>query len=270
MIILYANDESQAKHATQKAFQRINDLEQIMSDYLPESEVSLLSKHSGDAHKTKVSKDLFKVLKKSKKWSKKTNGSFDITIGPLSKLWRRAFRQKEMPDSSAILASKKLVNYKWIKVFHFSKNVKLKKQNMRIDLGGIAKGYAVDEAMKVLKKQGIKSALIEGGGDILVSEAPPEKEGWEIFTPGYKKHYVLKNKAIATSGAQYKYIQWKGEKYSHIINPISGYGMTHRRTITVITKTCADADALASSCSVMDHAEIAKFKKNKKWRIFIE
>ncbi len=266
-IILYSTNQQRADFAAQKAFNRIKQLNEIMSDYMPESEVSLLTRKKESLQKIKVSRDLYRVLKQSKKWAKRSNGHFDITIGPLSKLWRKAFRQQEFPDTLLIQQALLKVNYKNLIISPFSKKIKLKKQGMRIDLGGIAKGYAVDEAMKILKQEGIKIALVEGGGDILVSNPPPKTEGWKIRLPNSNESLILKNKAIATSGSTFQYLEYNGKLYSHIINPKTGYGASNQTSLTVIAKNCTDADALASTCILLSREEIQKLKKKKHWKV---
>ncbi len=265
-IILYANEQSIADSAAAKAFLRVSDLNQIMSDYLPESEVSQLSDISGTRQSIKVSKDLKQVLKLSKKWAIKTGGQFDITIGPLSKIWRKAFRQQLFPDSIQIQTALSKVGYKSIKRHFLSRKYYLKKKGMRIDLGGIAKGYAVDAAMQVLKDFGIKSALVEGGGDILVSAPPPNQTGWNIQYGASNRYLTLSNKAIASSGDLFQFLEWKGQRYSHIINPQTGYGIQNQQSVSVIANSCVQADILASVSLLLPKKKLKKWLKNKRWQ----
>lgn len=272
-IILFAETQFQADNSANKAFQRVAQLNRIMSDYLPESELSQLSASSGTGKKIKVSKDLYRILRRSKKWSKWSDGHFDVTIGPLSKLWRKAFRQQEFPDSSAILKARSKVNYKWIKLFPLSRKVKLIRSGMRLDLGGIAKGYAIDEAMKILKQEGIKYALVDGGGDLLFTDPYPldssdritsADPAWKIQTPD---GITLQSSraAIASSGDTYRYLEHKGIRYAHIINPKTGYGMSDVSTITVQAPDCTTADALASILSIVEPGQMKRWKR--KWKL---
>lgn len=268
-VILYAKSKPIADTVSFKTFQRIAAVNQTMSDYLPNSEVSLFSNTAGSKKKRKVSKDLFHILKQSIKWSRKTKGNFDITVGPLTKLWRKAFRQQAFPDSIQIVQCKSLVNYKNLKTSCWSQKARLTKRGMRVDLGGIGKGYAIDEAMKIIKELGIKSALVEGGGDILVSNPPPNEKNWKIQSPFSDDLIFLKNQAIATSGDSYQYLEWKGKRFSHIINPKTGFGIENQKSISVIADNCTNADALASACSILNQKEIDKLDKSKKWKIII-
>jgi thiamine biosynthesis lipoprotein len=135
-------------------------------------------------------------------------------------------------------------------------HVELLEAGTQLDFGGVAKGYAVDEAMKVLKKFGISAAMIDGGGDIAVSEAPPGEPGWSIERSVYKvgelttQMLYLTNIAIATSGDTYRYLDWEGKRYSHIIDPRTGMGVTTRQIVTVLAPTCMEADAWATAMSV--------------------
>ena len=175
----------------------------------------------------------------------------------MTKLWRKAFRLKEFPTDSDISRAAGTVGYEGIVMKAKNKTVKLDKEGMRLDFGGIAKGYAVDEAMAWLKVSGINMFLVDGGGDILVGIAPPGKQGWEIEVPDkfmngeltFKKAFY-KNTAIATSGDTYRYLEHEGKRYSHIIDPRTGYGLTNRRVVTVTAPTCMTADAWATAASV--------------------
>lgn len=264
-IIFYTDDQNFADSIAGLAFTRVAELNQIMSDYLPNSEVNHLCSNYKKSKAQSISKDLFYVLKKAKKWSKKTDGHFDVTIGPLTKIWRKAFRQQEFPDSILITNALKRVDYNQLKISWFSQKIKLKKQDIRIDLGGIAKGYAVDEVMKLLKNNGIKSALVDGGGDILVSAPPPDKHGWKIQLITKKGFLILSNQAIATSGATHKYLEWKNNRYSHIINPKTGYGVIDQKPVTVLAKSCLEADLLSSTLSIISEKKIKGSKKY--WKV---
>jgi len=283
-LVLYANTQETADKAAAAAFQRIDELNAIFSDYDASSEVSRLSISAGNGEKVVVSKELWEVLDMAQAIAKKSKGAFDVTIGPLSKLWRRAIRQQAYPDLMKLENAKKKVCYKHLKLYPKEHSVLLKKEGMRLDLGGIAKGYTVDEVCKVLHQHGITTALVNGGGDIYGHGKPPDAAGWKVkmisrntrtanldyFDKESKewsnrqeqeKVVYLNNQAIASSGKTYKYLEWKEEKYSHIINPKSGVGMTHNDIINVQAPSCAMADALASALSVLTPKRGKKFLK---------
>lgn len=255
-ILLYAADADAARAAAREAFDKIAFLETIMSDYREDSEISRLTDRSVDSKiKMPVSEELWRVLSFAREVSKRSEGAFDITAGPLTKIWRRAFRQKELPGPQEIEAALEVSGYKNLEIYK-NKTVRLKKTGMRLDLGGIAKGFAVDEAMKILQQHGFTIALVDGGGDMLAGDAPPGTMGWLIEKPisaeedTSTEKIILKNAAMATSGATYQFLEQDGKRYSHIIDPRSGMGVTSRQLITVTAPTCMEADAWATAMSV--------------------
>ncbi len=255
-ILFYAADSAKAGIASRQAFDKIASLEKIMSDYQEDSEVSRLAQKAGDTKtSTPVSDDLWKVLTYAQDVAKRSEGAFDVTAGALTKLWRRAIRQKEFPASEDLDAARKTVGFKDLELSK-KQTVKLKKAGMQLDLGGLAKGYAVDEAMAVLRSHGITIALVDGGGDILAGDAPPGAMGWLIEKPTLGKDGLtnvktpIKNAAIATSGATYKFLEHDGKVYSHILDPRTGLGVTTRQLVIVVAPTCLEADAWATAMSV--------------------
>ncbi|MDA0196876.1 MAG: FAD:protein FMN transferase [Bacteroidetes bacterium] len=265
-IILYSEDSERAENASNEAFQRIDELNAIFSDYEEESEISQLSDLAGTGKKQRVSPDMWEILVLANEISKRSKGAFDITIGPLSKLWRRAIRQMEFPGMDKIEEARSKVNYRWLKLYKNTRAVLLKKEGMRLDAGGIAKGYAVDEAFKVLKSNGIDRALIDGGGDIYVGSPPPRRKGWNLafLTQGSEnidQTVQLTNQAIASSGDTYQFIEWEEKRYSHIIDPLTGLGVTDQKVINIIAPSCTLADALASAVSVMTEERSKKLIK---------
>lgn len=259
-IIFYADSVDKAKDAAKAAFARIDELNLIFSDYQENSEVSRLSQMAGNSAKVPISSELWEVLKYSKQLSRKSRGAFDVSIGPLSKLWRRAFRQMEFPKLDRIQEAQSLVNYRDIKLYRKGPRAKLRREGMRIDLGGIAKGYTVDAVYRVLAARGLNRALVDGGGDIYAGDPPPGTSGWEvqILAAGEgeePKKIVLTRRAIASSGSTYKYLEWNGEKYSHIIDPRTGLGITETEIINVAAGSCMQADAFASTLSILNKLE---------------
>lgn len=253
-LVLYASDRETADTAAAAAFRRIDTLNLIFSDYQEESEVSKLSETAGSGQKIAVSSELWEVLQFSKKLSKKSKGAFDVTIGPLSKLWRRAFRQQEFPEITKILEAKELVDYRQIKLYPKGHRVRLGKAGMHLDFGGIAKGFTVDAVYQILQANGIAQALVDGGGDIYAGAPPPGASAWEIelFSEAQDRQQIhLTNRAIASSGSTYKYLEWQGQRYSHIVDPRTGLGVTGNDIINVSAPNCMQADAFASALSVL-------------------
>jgi FAD:protein FMN transferase len=248
-MVLYAADETTANRAAQAAYARIEELNRVLSDYDADSELCRLSATSPSPQPVPVSDDLFRVLSSAQSLSEKSDGAFDITVGPLSKLWRQARRTKEMPSAEAIAAAREATGYQSLRLEAAKHTAQLLKPNMRLDCGGIGMGYGVDEAFKVLKRSGITSALIDASGDIAVSDAPPGKPGWRIgIEPpsgeGPVSRYVqLSNYAITTSGDAFQFVEINGQRYSHIIDPRTGLGVTGHSSVTVIAPDCITADS---------------------------
>jgi thiamine biosynthesis lipoprotein len=257
-LILYAPSQQAANAAADAAFARIKELNGVMSDYDPTSELSRLSDSAGQNRAVRVSRDLWLVLKRAQDLSARTEGAFDITVGPYVKLWRRARRAKEFPSAERLEEARQAVGYQFLKLDDEHQTATLLRPKMRLDLGGIAMGYAVDEAMAVLKKHGITRALIDGSGDILVSDAPPGAKGWKIgIAPldakdGPPSKYVwLVNASISTSGDAWQYVELDGKRYSHIVDPHTGLGLTVSSSVTIIAPDCLTADSVATAVSVL-------------------
>jgi thiamine biosynthesis lipoprotein len=198
------------------------------------------------------------VLCKSVEVSERSDGAFDISVGPLVKLWRRARRQKEFPDPLLLQEARALVGWRNIRLHCENGSVELLKPGMKLDLGGIAVGDAADEAIRVLKQHGITRALIDGSGDIVVSDPPPHATGWRIGIASLREpeaeptHFAtLSNCSISTSGDAYQFVELGGQRYSHIVDPKTGLGLTERCSVTVIAPDGITADALATAVSVL-------------------
>ena len=257
-IIMYATDDATAAAAADAAFDRIRQLNSILSDYEEESELRRLCSHSSEGHSVPVSDDLWRVLQHALELSAKTDGAFDVSIGPVVRLWRRARRLKELPSAEALKIALARVDYRAIRLHPDGHAVELLKPNMMLlDLGGIAKGYALEEAYKVVKARGINRVLIRAGGDIVLGDAPPEKPGWRIgigqIDPEKPPRFYLwlSQAEIATSGDRFQFVEIGGKRYSHIIDPKTGLGLTDRCQVTVVVPQGTLADGLASSICIM-------------------
>ncbi len=246
-ITIYHDSKEIVNKAFANAFTRIGELDAILSDYKQDSELSLLSNTA--YHKpVSIGNDLKFLIGESKKLFDLSNGIFSIACGPLSKYWRRAIRRQELPKQKKI--SDLLITSNANDIIFSSKEstVSLMSDNMRLDLGGIAKGYAVDEAFKEIQKLGIETAIIDGGGDVYAGKSP-NNVGWSISVMNgvvQLKDY----QAIATSGSTFKYLQVGDKKYSHIVDPRTGWGIINPNEVSVIANKCYLADALATIFSI--------------------
>ena len=265
-IVLYAPDSVRARRAADAAFARIDTLNQYLSDYLSESELSRLSATAGSDRDVPVGDDLWTVLQNAQRLAAQTDGAFDVTVGPLTRLWRWAMRRGRLPPDDELAQARAAVGYRHLVLDSVARTARLVRPGMRLDLGGIAKGYAVDEALAVLQVHGLPHALIDGGGDIRLGEPPPGKRGWRVelstvHADGERttEARMLARRAIATSGATYRYVEVDGIRYSHILDPRTGMGLTDERLVTVIAPTGMQADALASVLSVLRPDEALVF-----------
>ena len=262
-IVLYAADKDAAKKAADAAFARVAELEDVMSDYKPTSELMRLCKQFATevGEPVKVSDDLFAVLAKAQELSERSDGTFDVTVGPLVQLWRHARRTQELPDPKEFAAARQKVGYQKVKLDAAKKAVQLTTPGMQLDLGGIAKGYAADEALKVLREKfGIKSALVAAAGDIACGDPPPGKEAWIVDIAPIAKSQKprtlhLANAAVSTSGDLEQFVVIGGVRYSHVLDPRTGLGLTGRRSVTVIAKNGITADSMTKAVSVLDQGK---------------
>lgn len=258
-LVFYTENEEKANSTAKTVFESFKNLNGIMSDYDSDSELSRISQISSETHDRdntaswiRVGDDLFAVLKASKHYGEISDGAFDITISPLVRLWRRSRRQHELPKKRYLEQYKELVGVHLWEIDDKKQSVRLLKRGMRFDLGGIAKGYAIDRAFEICEKQGISTVLIDAGGDIRVGTAPPKKWKIEIeIAPSEKKFLAMENLAMATSGDAFQYIEIDGVRYSHLIDPKTGLGLTRSSTVSVIAPTAMQADALASAVTVL-------------------
>jgi len=244
--------------------QLVDSLNMVFSDYDPYSE---LNRAAAQAHQQPValSSPLTAVIQQSLAIARQTGGAFDISIGPLSRLWRRAFRRQVFPEKEAIRAARRKVNYRWIQLE--GNILRLKRPGMRLDLGGIAKGKTVDYIASLLENQGITHYLIDGGGDIRVLGHPPNQSAWRIELPGGVVR-EMNSGAIATSGDQYRYLEYQGQRYSHLIDPRTGYGVQGQNTVTVVASTAAAADAWASVCSIIPVSQARRMLQKTNHHLF--
>jgi len=197
------------------------------------------------------------VLTRAQLLSQRSGGAFDVTVGPVVRLWRRARRRREMPSAERLQAARVLVGYALVRLDPDRRAVELAKSGMRLDLGGIAKGYAADEALAMLRERGVGRALIDAGGDIRLGDPPPNRRGWLIGVAPLERdarpsrYLWLSRVAIATSGDTWQYVEIDGRRYSHLVDPRTGLGLTDHSSVTVIAPDCITADSLASAASVL-------------------
>jgi FAD:protein FMN transferase len=275
-IAVYACDSGVANKAVRAAFDRIRDLNSKLSDYDSKSEVRKLCEKTAGIWQP-VSQDLHRVLFNARRLSEETDGAFDVTIGHYTKLWRRARRQKSLPEETEIAKPTRQTGFRLLEVDPKKTRIRLKVNGMRIDLGGIAKGYAVDEALKTLALAGIDRALVDGSGDIAVGNPPPGRASWRVEIAALRDSpdadpvsIEISNCAVATSGDAFQSVKIAGKSYSHIIDPRTGWPLTTTSSVTVVAPTGMDADSLASAVSVLrGDAGVRIAEKRKQTEAFV-
>ena len=240
-ITLYADSPEQARQAFAAAFRRIRELDRILSDY---DSASALSNACASGAKPN---ELLAVVRFAQALAAETEGAFDITAGPLTALWRTARREKRVPDPAEIAAARALTGFRKLNVE--GEQILCGAQGMRLDAGGIAKGYAGDEALKVLSRAGIRSALVAMSGDIVAGDAPPGKTGWRVGVGAHT--LMLSNAAVSTSGDEFQSLRIGGERYSHVIDPRTGEALRNSPTVSVVAQTGIEADAISTAANVM-------------------
>jgi len=256
-ITLYTTDEPSATNAFRAAFDRITQLDRILSDYKPDSELNQLTSKAV-VHAVRVSKDLCTVLAASQELAEATSGAFDITQGPVIRLWRAARVERRVPDATALQEAASRSGFRKLHVDARAQTVMLDQPYMALDVGAIGKGYAASEALAVLSERGIRSALVAISGDLAFSGAPPGRSGWRIdihddepALAGVPRELELTNAAVSTSGPSEQHLDVGGQRYSHVIDPVLRMGLVDDITVTVIAPSGLEADGLDTAVSLV-------------------
>lgn len=257
-VVLYAGDEAAATRGAEAVFACFRRLNGIFSDYDPQSELRRLSA-TAEGTPMRVCDDLWDLLLLGDAISRQSDGAFDLSIGPLVQVWRRARRQHELPPKSKIDEARKLVDYRQIQLNREDRSVRLGLPGMRLDAGGLAKGYAVGKSLEILAKMGLRSVMIHAGGDLGLGDPPPGKPGWrvgigqlELNSPPLE-YLCLSRCAVATSGDLWQYVTIDGRRYSHIVDPRTGVGLTDHSSVTIVTDDSAVGDGLGKAVAVLGY-----------------
>ena len=246
-----------ADSAARVAFARIAALENLLSDWRPNSEVSQLAHHPDSA--VAVSGALFDVTARALAMSRASNGAFDPTVGPLVAVWRVARSSGRAPSDSAEQAARAVTGWHRLRLDPTARTITLPR-GMQLDLGGIAKGWILGEAAATLRDLDVQAFLIEAGGDLLLGAAPPQRDGWtvSVTTPRGDTTLTLHDVAVSTSGPSQQFVVIDGVRYSHVIDPRSGRPLTTPFEVTVLHHDPATADALATAVTVLGADEGAR------------
>ena len=274
-IIFYCDDSTRASVLSKECFAIVDSMNNIFSDYALTSEVGRLASMP-IVQDQKVSDELFEVIRLSKHAWQRSDKSFDVTIGALTQLWRKAKRENRFLTEEEIKKAKQITGFKNVSSDIFVKTISFKATGLRLDFGGIVPGYVAQKVLNHLRNRNINIALVDASGDIVMGDPPPGKEGWlvginlpESENEVWERKLELKNFAVSTSGDIYRYTVHNGKKYSHIIDPKTGYGVTSQRNVTVIAKDGAEADWLATACSILPIKKALRLVKERHAALFI-
>ncbi len=249
--------------AVEKAFSRMREVSNSMSAYSSNSELNRINE-SGPGRMVRVSDELLEVVRTSIGISNISSGAFDITAGPLVELWGFGLSDgaKEAPSSKQIEAILPLVNYRNIIIDEQDKKIGLEKPGMKIDLSGIAKGYAVDKAIEALREEGIENAIVDAGGDLYCLGTGFDQTPWVIGVKNPRRpgkviaRFKLRDRACATSGDYENFFIIDGERFSHLIDSRTGRPVQNGLvSATVLAPTCLEADGLATAIFVLGKKE---------------
>ncbi len=256
-ITVYAPTADEARAAFRAGFDRIAALDNTLSDYKPDSE---LSEITGRAVRrpVRVSDDLFAVLEASQRLAGETGGAFDVTQGRVVRLWREARKSGRVPNPETVAEARRHTGYTHLHLDRRHRTVMVDLPGMALDVGAIGKGYAASEALAAIGRRGIRSALVAVSGDLAFSDAPPGERGWRIQVhagdgpvPGVPSTLLLTNASVSTSGNSEQHLDAGGRRYSHVINPASGVGLVNDITVTVVAPHGLEADGLDTAASVL-------------------
>jgi len=267
-IVMEAPDEATARRAGTAAFATIAELDQRLSDYRDSSDVRAIERAAPGA--LRVHPDVLDVVSRALEVARASGGAFDPTVAPLVALWRTSRASRQLPSDRELADARRLVGWSRVELDARTSTVRLPEPGMRLDLGGIAKGYILQRALGTLREQGVTIAMIEAGGDIVAGDAPRGSDGWRISAecevrgagfssepPGFSpadarraEARLLRREAFATSGATAQFVEIDGVRYSHVVDPRTGLGLTTHRTVHVRAPDGATADAWATALSV--------------------
>lgn len=259
-LVAYADDEPTAEAGFSAAFARIAAIDARLNDYNPDSELSRLSARSPTPEPVPVSDDVWAILERAGHLARLTDGAFDVTVGPLTRLWRQARVRRRLaaPETTAVALA--AVGHGHVRLDASARGVRLMRPGMRLDLGGIAQGFAADEALRVLRAHGLERSLVNASGDIACGAAPPGKKGWRVGITTSRtdappeRFLIVSTCGVSTSGDAYQAVEIDGVRYSHIVDPRTGVGLTRRSSATVVAPDCTTADALATALCVLEPA----------------
>jgi thiamine biosynthesis lipoprotein len=266
-IALYGYDEERMEAAIEAAFDEVRRLDGMLSNYRSGSELTEVNRNAAE-RPVKVTPELFELLANCREYSRKSEGAFDITVGPLMKVWGFYKGSGHLPGKEEVGRALKKVGYQNVILDAEKRTVRFSQPGVELDPGGIGKGYAVDRMVDVLKENGIESALISAGGSSIYALGTPNNEsrGWEVKIRDPKdprktvEDFYLKNQSMSTSGNYEKFFEADGHIYSHIMDPRTGYPAAGMLSVSVIAPSTLDSEAWTKPYFILGRRWAAQHK----------
>ena len=255
-LVLYADSQNTADAARDAAFAVISDLDQRLTDYRPDSEL-MQACATAWQHPVRLSPQVFELLATSQQLAARTGGAFDITVGALTRVWRRARRENEMPSADELAAARAVTGWQLLTLDPAEQTISLAREGVRLDVGGNGKGYAADKALAAMRARGVDRAMVVAGGDIAIGAPPPDEPGWRIAlapfddVPAPGGTLTVAHAGVSTSGDAEQWMEIAGTRYSHIIDPRTGLPVTGRHAVTIVAPDATTSDGLDTATSVL-------------------
>jgi thiamine biosynthesis lipoprotein len=273
-IAIYGTDRVQMEAAVDAAFDEVRRLDDMLSNYRPDSEWSEINRHAAEKP-MKISPEMFQLLSACVGYSRESEGAFDISVGPLMKVWGFYKGSGHLPHRPEVLAALTKVGYRHIHLDSAAQTVWFDRPGVELDPGGIGKGYAVDRMVDVVRKKGFSIALVAGSGSSIygMGSPPTEPQGWKVEIRDPRDpdkaaaEVFLKDTSMSTSGSYEKFFRAEGRTYAHIMDPRTGYPAQGSASVSVIAPRTIDSEAWAKPYFVNGRQWAAK-NKPKEFRVY--
>lgn len=265
-VFAFGEDRGQVRSAAEAAIEEIERIEQLLSHYLPESEISYINAHAGD-EPIHVHPEVFDLIARAIRLSEETEGAFDITVMPLIRCWGFFTGSGRVPDFYTLARAMERAGFSHLRLDHEELAVAFDVHGVEIHLGAIGKGYAVDRAIEVLREAGVQSGMVHGGhSSVRAFGTLPGTGGWQVNLPHPLEperslaHLLLRNRAISTSSSTEQYFERNGQRYGHILDPRSGLPVQNDLlSVSVLAEEATITDALSTAFFVLGEAGIRKY-----------
>lgn len=275
LIKMYGSNRSLMNTAAERALWEARRLDRMLSNYIPESELTRVNERAAKCP-VKVSPEFFNLLSTCMNYSRQSEGTFDVTVGPLMKVWGFYKDSGRLPDPADVRTALENVGYQNVELDPAQETVRFKKSGVNLDPGGVGKGYAVDRMVDILRQNGIKSALISAGGSSIygLGVPPSDARGWRIRIRdpkdegGTAAEVFLKDESLSTSGTYEKFFWAQGRVYGHIMDPRTGYPAQDVLSVSIISPQTLDSEVWAKPYLILGHQWTARHKR-KNFHVFM-